>query len=320
MASPGGTGPAVGLSLDPRLSLVRQACPRVGGIESIYAVGSSARGNTGPESDLDVVVVTKFPTYLGRFRKLMSLRRFNIEVYLLGTSLISKVKSGRSSSFIPKLASWRKDGVLVYGKDTLPGLFPRMDKHSLAAYAFGAAESVLWHLGANSNSIVFNDPSYDRRWMLKRARQWSEFEVFPGVPSEWREFGTRLKDQIVADVNPTIMCRLFADMLEQQIHDLRFSSLDQAEYVFLKLLTQRRLLWRTLANKVPIQERYHRAILLLYRSAGGEEAKIFDAVPLLDGQPISSGSKDFGVTWVRMQEAVLEDHKTMMGLGEIRLG
>jgi predicted nucleotidyltransferase len=313
------TGRARGLSLDPRLNLILNACPKVGGIESIYVVGSRARGTFGPQSDLDVVVVTKFPTYLGRFRRLMRLKRHNVDVNLLSTSLISKVKSGRSSSFIPDLATWRKDGILVYGKDTLPEVLPRMDRHSFAAYAFGAAAWSLWRFGANSNSIKFEDPSYDKRWMLKRASQWSELEAFPDVPCEWREFGTRLRNQVVTDMDPETVCRLFADMLEQRIHDLRFSSLDQAQYVFVRLLTRRRLLWRTLMNRIPVQERYLRAVLSLYKSGGGEKAKIFDAVPLMGFQPGFCESRDFGVMWEHVRRAVLEDYRTMMGLGGIQL-
>jgi predicted nucleotidyltransferase len=308
-----------GLSFDPRLSLVLHACPKIGGIESIYVVGSRARGTHDSQSDLDVVVVTRFPTCLGRFRRLIKLRGDNIDVNLLSTSLISKVKSGQSSSFIPDLASWRRDGILVHGKDTLPEVLPSMDRHSFASYAFRAAARALWQFRADSNSIEFEDLSHDKRWMLKRAKDWSKLEAFPSVPSEWQEFGTRLKDQVVADMDPNIICRLFAEMLEQWIHDLRFSGLDQAHYVLIKLLTQRRLLWKTLAYRVPIQERSLRAVFLLYRSGSRERAEIFDAASLMRDQPGFSDSKDFGVMWTQVKRAVLEDYRTILGMSGILL-
>ncbi|MDA4124048.1 MAG: nucleotidyltransferase domain-containing protein [Thaumarchaeota archaeon] len=298
-----------------RLSLVQQALPRVGGIESIYVVGSVAKGTNTDQSDLDVLIVTKFPTYLGRFGKLMKLYRLGVDVNLVSASLISRLKSGQPSSLIPYLANYRKCNIVVHGKDILPEVLPRMDRHSFALYAFDRAANWVTLLGANSNSIGFKDPSRSRRMLLKRAERIMKEEA--KVPFEWREFGARLKEQASGDMNPRLICRLIADMLEQRINDLRFSALDQAHYVLINLLTRRRFLWRTLVNRTPIQERYLRALFLLFKSGSGETERIFDAMPLVGVQPALSKSNDFGSVWMRVQRAVLEDYQTMMGLGGV---
>lgn len=315
MVSPVRTHQVGDLSFDPRLSLVLEAIPRFSGIESIYIVGSVARGTNTDESDLDVILVTKFPTYLGRFAKLMKLSRYDIDVNLVSTSLISKLKSGRSSSFLPFLANYRKHNILVRGRDSLPYDLPAMDKHSYALFAFGRALDLVWRFRANSNSIEFKDPSRSRRLMLKRSEHMMKEEL--GVPSEWREFGARLKEQVTKDMNPGKISQIIADMLEPKIRDLRFSRVDQVHYVLIHLITRRRLLFGTLVSRVPIQERYLRALFLLFKSGGGERERISDAMPLVGVQPTLSGSNDFGTVWTRVQGAVLEDYQTMMGLGEM---
>jgi hypothetical protein len=98
---------------------------------------------------------------------------------------------------------------------------------------------------------------------------------------------------------------------------LRFSALNQAHYVLINFLSRRKLLWRTLVSRVPIQERYLRAMFLLFKSGGGEKASIFDAVPLVGANHVSSGGSDFGLVWTQVQKAVLEDIQTMVGLGEM---
>jgi predicted nucleotidyltransferase len=294
---------------------VLQTLPRVGGVESIYVIGSVAKGTNTDRSDLDVLIVTKFPTYLGRFGRLMKLSRLNIDVNLVSTSLISKLESGQSSWFIPFLANYRKCNVLVFGKDTLPEDLPRMDRHSFALYAFNRAADWVWQLEANSDSIEFKDPSRSRRSLLKRSEHMMKEE--PKLPFEWREFGARLKEQASGDLDSSEVCRLSADMLGHRINDLGFSALDQAHYVLINLLARRRLLWRTPVNGIPIQERYLRALFLLFKSASGDKSRISDAMPLVGVQPASSGSNDFGLVWTRVQRAVLEDYQTMMGLGEV---
>jgi predicted nucleotidyltransferase len=306
---------AGGLSLDPRLNLVLQALPRFAGIESIYVAGSVAKGTNTNQSDLDVVLVTKFPTYLGRFDRLMKLNQHNVDVNLVSASLISKLKSGQSSSFIPFLANYRKYNVLVYGKDALPQVLPEMDRHSFALFAFGRALDLVWRFGANSNSIEFKNPSRDKRLLLKRSEHMIKEEL--GVPSEWREFGTRLKEQVTGDMDPAKTCRLVAEFLEPKIRDLRFSALDQAQYALIGLLTRRKRPWRTLVSRVPIQERHLRALFLLFKSGGGERERILDAMPLVGVRPALSGSDDFRIAWTKVQEAVLDDYQTMMGLGEM---
>lgn len=301
----------------PTVRRVLDTCKRVGGIESVYVVGSFAKGTQRAESDLDVVAVTRFPTCNPRYDSFAHFHRENVDVDLLSLNLISRVKKGESTSIAPSLGAWIESGILVYGESTFPQAVPPMDTHCESLAVCRRAAWFLWHLKADKDGVYFHQPIYSQRWLIKEAG-FDLRESAPGLPSGWKEFGAKLKESVSAGMDSKAICEVYADWMEPSLEDLRFSYLDEVRYVWIKLRTRGWLMRRTLLNRVPIQVRTNEAMYLLLRSQGVDLEKISASARLIEDYASFPQDKEPSELWERVQFSILRNYETMMGLGDVQ--
>jgi hypothetical protein len=265
-----------------------------------------------------MVVVTTFPTFLSRYRHISwALREKNIDLNFVSDRLLSRVRAGKSSPYIPLIASWRDDGVLWFGTDSLPDNLPAMDARSACLWMFQKANALLWQLGASTGSIAFKDVNYSKKWLLKNARHYS---TEGAMGPEWHDFGVRLKGEVDRGLDPRSICKLYVDLLKPRISFARFSGLDQTRYVAVNLLSRRRLLWRTFLEKTPIQERLLKALFILLKCGATEISVVVKAYPLvrdLATPPLGVEPKS---GWELVRGAILRDYEAVIGLGDVILG
>jgi predicted nucleotidyltransferase len=301
---------------DPRLGLVLQACSRARGIESIYVVGSVSKGSHSDQSDLDVLVVSRFPTYLQKIKQIMSLTRHNIDINIVSISLISRLRKGKSSPFIPFMDDYIKHHTLISGKNTLPEAIPTMDIHSFAVFAFCRAFELLWQFEARSDSIQFKNRERSRQLIIKRAKRIMN-RIDIGVPPGWREFGIRLKEEADNRMDATAICYIVADELERRAYDLRFAPIDRVRSLLTFIVDRKGIPLHNIKRRIPIPKGYLMALYLLFKSGGGERQRIFEAESLLGLKPVTIHSNDFTRAWNRVQRVVIRDYQTVVWNGEI---
>jgi predicted nucleotidyltransferase len=300
-------------SLDSRLDSVKEIVLRLPDLESLYIVGSVAREAQTSDSDLDLVAITRKPTFTKQYSRLLRIPA-KVDFNVVSSSLISKVERGETTPYAPLLLTWRRDGVLVHGKDTLPARIPAMDSHARGVFAFVVADWFLWHLVAADNSVGFIDEDFSRRWMTKHARQIGAESMMDG---RWRDLGEKLASEVDTSCDPRAICGLFADELGTRIRDLDFPESDERRYVVAKLRSQKKLSWRAVTYETPVQERALRALHLLFVSGQRDLEMISEVPPTISDFVRAPRTGDTAALWNRVQRSVLQELQLILGLGEI---
>jgi len=212
--------------------------------------------------------------------------------------------------------NWRRDAVLVAGKDLLPEPRLSIDSTSFAVYACRSIRWFLWGLRMGDSGLDFE--SGTRRWVLKAAdRLIEDSAVISGVPSRWGQVWSEIKKEAMkAEPDPKVMCYLLAGTLESIKPLLRFNRLHQTCYVLMALASHRRILWRTIFKKVPIQTRFVEAMILLMKGASkadpdiqlvGEAAKQIE-----DFTDVSRFKKNTHLVWMKVKDAVCANLDNVM--------
>jgi predicted nucleotidyltransferase len=300
--------------LESRLRSVQEIARRLPGLESLYMVGSVAKQAQTSGSDLDLVAVTRQLTSGKRYSRLLRLVTQGIDFNVVSSSLIARVEQGEPTPFAPLLATWRTDGVLIQGKDTLPEQIPAMDAHARGVFAFVVASWYLWQFVAERDSVRFIDAEYSRAFM---AEQGAYMRAESMMDSRWHDLGERIASEASSTADPRAICGLIFEELGSRIGDLRFSRLDQRRYVKAKLLSQKRLSWRSLAYTTPVQERAVKALYLLYASGHGDLALIAGAPPTIRDLARVRRRRDAATVWNKVQRSVLQELQLILGSGEI---
>ena len=300
-------------SLDSRLDSVKEIVLKLPDLESLYIVGSVARQTQTSNSDLDLVAITRKPTFTKRYSRLLRITA-KVDFNVVSSSLISKVERGMTTPYAPFLLNWRRDGVLVHGKDTLPDQIPAMDSHARGVFAFVVADWFLWHFVAADNSVGFIDEDFSRRWMTKHARhigaEWM-------MDSKWRDLGEKLASEVNASCDPRAICGLFAEELGTRIGDLNFSESDERRYVVAKLRSQKKLSWRAFTYRTPVQERALKALYLLFVSGQKDLEAISRVPPTVRDFARMPRARDTATLWNKVQRSVLQELQLILGSGEI---
>jgi hypothetical protein len=289
--------------------------------ESFYIVGSYARGDQRPDSDIDILLILKSPILVPRLtglRPVYELRKHGLSANFFGRYAFRGVDKGRSSPFIPLLWRWRKDAVLVAGKDLLPHASLKVDSASYAIYACRCIRWFLYQITASKSGFGLDNQS--ARWVVKQAdRMIEDSKVISGIPSSWGQAWSEVKKEALkARPDPRVMCAALAVALESIKPSIRSTRLYQTFYVLVSFISHGKIRWRTLFEKVPIRIRLVEAMALLMRSAGEEEPDarlIGDAAKLMGDHTDVSRINDVYLKWKKLRDAVCENLETVMMLG-----
>jgi predicted nucleotidyltransferase len=300
-------------SLDSRLDPVKDIVVNLPDLESLYIVGSVARQTQTSTSDLDLVAITRKPTFTKRYSRLPRIEA-KVDFNVISCSLISKVERGMTTPYAPFLRTWRHDGVLVHGGDTLPQEIPEMDAHSRAVFAFVLADWFLWHFVAADDSIGFIDKDFSRRWMTKHAANIAAESM---MDSRWRDLGEKLASEVNASCDPRAISGLFAEELGARIRDLRFSESDERRYVVARLRSRKTLSWRAVTYETPVQERALRAMQLLFASAHTNLEMVSGVPSLVRDLVRMPRTRDPAALWNKMQRSIQQELQFILGSGEI---
>jgi len=277
---------------------------------SFYIVGSYARGEQKPDSDIDVLLIMQSPIIIPRFiglRQVYRLRKYKLSATFFGACALRGVEKGRSSPFVPLLWNWRRDAVLVAGKDLLPEPRLSIDSSSFAVYACRSIRWFLW--GLRMGDFGLDIESGTRRWLLKASdRLIEDSAVISGVPSMWGQVWSEIKKEAMkAEPDPKRMCVLLADTLESIKPLFRFTRLHQTTYVLVAFASHRRILWRTMFRKVPIQTRFVEAMILLMKGASKTEPDILligEAAKQIEDFTDVSHIENTRAVWTKLRDAV----------------
>jgi predicted nucleotidyltransferase len=301
-------------ALDSRLESVKEMALKLPDLESLYVVGSVARHAQTSESDLDLVAVIRKPTATKRYSRLLRLKANGVDFNLVSSTLIAKVEQGETTPYAPLLLTWRRDGVLIHGTDTLPDRIPTMDSHARGVFAFFVASWFLWHFAADHDSLRFIDEDFSRQWMTKSA---GHMRADGMMDSTWHDLGERIASEVNSSGDPSAICGLFSEHLRARIGDLTFSQSDQRRYVVVKLRSQKKLSWRSIAYDIPVQERAMRALYLLFASGHTDLEVIAEVLPTVRDFARVSRASDPAALWNRVQRSVLQELQLILGAGEV---
>ena len=287
--------------------------------ESVYITGSYARGDQTVQSDVDVLLLVRLPVLLSSIRKLSAffkLKQYRVDMNIISTYSLHGVMKGHSSPIIPSLVNWRNDAVLVSGKDLLPMPNASIDSRSFAVFACRITRWVLGYIQSEPSGIRLSEEAV--RWLNKQGKNMIENCKIKGVPSSWRLLGERLIEE-TSKHNPNLklICGWFAEMLESIRKDLRFSLLDQDLYVLNVFAGSRKLLWRTLFKKAPVQLRFFDAMTILFKGASMEKPDpllIHKSLELIDDHVIPIDSENPYVIWHRARKVLIQYFETALRL------
>lgn len=277
-------------------------------------VGSVARQAQNAGSDLDLVAVTREPTFTKRHGSLLRLKAEGVDFNAVSSSLLSKIEQGATTPFAPLLLTWRADGVLIHGTDTLPHRISPLDRHARAVFAFFVSSWFLWHFVAAGDSVGFVDREFSRQWMVKTAGHMRDEWT---MDDEWRRLGGTLAAEIDAHGDPRAVCRLLSEELESRLGDLEFSESDHRRYVAARLRSQKKVSRRTGACRTPVQERALRALYLLFASGSGDLELIAGVPPTLRDFVRLPRARDSAALWNAVQRSVLHELQLVLASGEI---
>lgn len=109
------------------------------------------------------------------------------------------------------------------------------------------------------------------------------------------DFPRSLKE---AKSDPQELCRLYRDLLQERVKDLKFSRRDDLPYLFSTVLKDRKLPLKEIFQKSTIQRRLIDSIITLYGEAGENQ--------------IQSPK-----CWNQTRKKTLQNYQLVMGKGEV---
>lgn len=287
--------------------------------ESIYVFGSHARKQQKAQSDLDVLVLVRLPNLIRsihNLRPIFDLRKYGVDMNIISTFSLRGTRKGYPSPLTPMLLNWKRQSVLIAGRDSLPTINPFMDRKSFALFACRVSRWFLGFISSQESGIRLGPAG--ARWLEKQANNMIENCKIKGVPPSWGVLGERLREE-VSQPNPDVrvIFRYFADMLQAIRKDIRFSKLDQALYFLTVLVERRKALFHTLFADSPVQIRFFDALVLLFRSASFREPDrlmISESLRLIhDHIEIPQESNPY-IMWKTAQRILLEYLETALRL------
>jgi len=306
---------------DPKLRHVVDTILANVKFESFYIVGSYARGEQRPDSDIDVLLIMKSPILVSRLsglRRIRELRKYDLSANFFGRYALQGVANGKPSPFIPLLWRWKKYSILVAGKDLLPTPTLRVDPESYAIYACRCIRWFLNQIAVSETGFGIEPPGV--RWVTKQANRMAEdTEGISGIPVSWGRAWSEIKQEASkTGPDPRVMCGALAAEMDTITQSLSFSWMHQALYVFASLISRGRVRWRTLFERVPVQTRFVEAETLLVRSASEAELDVHlvdDVARLLKDHVNVSHIRSPYLKWARLRDAVGRNIETAMMLG-----
>jgi phosphoglycolate phosphatase-like HAD superfamily hydrolase len=219
---------------------------------------------------------------------------------------------------VPLLWRWRKEAVLVAGEDLLPNPNLRIDSSSYAIYVCRSLRWFLYKLKLDHTGLGFEPGGVG--WIVKQAdRMIEDSTVISGIPASWGQAWSEVKkEEQKAEPDPRVMCAHLVGTLESVRPLITFARLHQATYVLVVFVTHRRILWRTIFERVPIQIRLVEAMTLLMKSVSETEPDtrlVSEAAKLLEDHTDVSHLKDTCQKWKKMRDVVCENLETAFMLG-----